>query len=184
MDLASRELCVGLDVPHKSTDFYLPTTNFTTLGELDTRRLAAILPHPFWGRANNKNDQDISPVHKCLPNVVEIRAHLGTQNTVTNFLHFGGHFATPVLSTGKQQKKSGRMDRPHMRAKGRWNPSTFRHSNCCDQICPSAAILPRPFWVRVLHQETFLVALMFSTRVPIFVCLWQIYYFFCPFIFQ
>merc|ERR1712131_344771 len=42
------------------------------------------------------------------------------------------------------------------------------------------AILPCPFGVRVLHQDTFLVALMFSTRLPIFVCLRQINYFFGP----
>ena len=51
-----------------------------------------------------------------------------------------------------------------MRAKPHWNPSTFRYSNCCDQLCTSAAILPRPFWVRVLPQETFLVALMSCTH--------------------
>ena len=35
-----------------------------------------------------------------MPNFIEIRARFATQNTVMNFLHFGGHFATPVLSTG------------------------------------------------------------------------------------
>ena len=70
-------------------------------------------------------------------------------------LTFGGHFATPVLSTGKQQKWFGCIDRPHMHAKRHWNPSTLRHSNCCDQLCTSAAILPRLFWGRVLPQETF-----------------------------
>ena len=33
-----------------------------------------------------------------MPNLVEIRAGLGTQNAVMNFLHSGSHFATHVLS--------------------------------------------------------------------------------------
>ena len=93
--LASRDFFVSPDVLHKSTDFCLPTTNFTTLGAIDTWRLAAILPGLFWGWANNKNDQSISPGHTCLPNLAEIRACLGTQNALMNFLHFGGHFPRP-----------------------------------------------------------------------------------------
>ena len=75
---------VGHDVLHNSTDFRLPTTNFTTLVAIGTWRLAAILPRPFWGRAKNKNDLGVSPGHTCVPNLIGTRARLGTQNAVTH----------------------------------------------------------------------------------------------------
>ena len=56
-------------------------------------------------------------------------------------LTFGGHFATPVLRMGKQQKRSRCITRPHMHAKFHWNPSTFRHSKHCDEL----SALWRPF---------------------------------------
>ena len=83
--LASRDFFVSPDVLHKSTDFCLPTTNFTTLGAIDTWRLATILPRPFWVRTNKKRDLGVLTGHTCVPNVVEIRSRLGTQTAMTNF---------------------------------------------------------------------------------------------------
>ena len=67
----------------------------------------------------------------------------------SHILHFGGHFATPILSTAKQKQWSGRIARPDVHAKSRWNPSTFRHKTRWRFSCTLSAILPRPQVYRI-----------------------------------